>query len=483
MGIRSDIDTFDPHQTLGQFGAGQMVRLVYSTLVMRTSDGDLIPGVAEKWDVDPHGGDFTIQEGVLCSDGSELTASVIKKSFDRMLDPDSGAQYVERLFAGGDVEFTADDSTRTFSMKLENPNTDLLPALANVGQIICGAGVDNPEALASEPQGSGPFRLVSAKRGDSYEFERRDDYVSLPEGVEVTDLPKRLSLKYIADDSAMVNALLAGELTIGPVMGRDGERLETRDEFNHLPIESYGGDGLIFNQSPGLPGADPAFRKALAMAVDPQLYTRASTFDRSKPLRTLYTPNLDCYTEDNADLLPEVSVDAAAQALDAAGYPLKGDARVGPDGKPVTLRFVGDTLKNSGPQYITDQFEKLGIVVDLSMNDTATGIQKVFSNEFDLYIFPFAASLGTPTQHLGSVSEEGGVNVSHIDNAEYKKAAQVALSDPDRRCEAWQEGEAALLTNLDLLPLTWPVAHYFAKDVTFEGIYYSLDPFTIRSTK
>jgi peptide/nickel transport system substrate-binding protein len=484
IGIRSDISGFDPHTLVGDFGDQQMAQLVYSKLVARTLDGEIIPQVATSWDVTASRAVFQIRKDETCSDGSPLTPAVIARSFQRLADPKTGSGYVERLFPGGGAKIEGDDEAGTVTFTLKEPNSDLLAAAANVGSIVCGPGLENPKSMVDTPSGAGPYKLTKSKRGDAYVFERRDDMTSYPDGTTPEDLPEKVTLRVISDDSAMVNAILTGELDAGSVLGRDGERLEQGGEFNAIKAPAFSVDGLTFNHSDGLPGADQAFRAAVSLAIDPQAYTTAATFDRGEVGRTLYTPNMDCYDEANASLVPETDVDGAAAALDEAGYKVVDGHRTKPDGSPLSLRLVGLTTQNNGPQYIADVLDQLDIKVDTSVTPGDQALATVFDGDFDVFVYPFTSSLGTPLQIVGAVRGDidASNNVARIVNERYNTAADKAIGDVKTRCESWGEAERVLLEDSEAKPLTQPVAYYYAKGITFKASYYLVDPFTIRSS-
>lgn len=484
IGIRSDIDTFDPQTSTGDFGAQQMIRLVYSTLVSRTIDGKIIPQVATSWDVTANSAVFQIRKGETCSDGSPLTPSVIAKSFQQLADPATGSGYVDRLFPGGGALIEGDDAAGTVTFALKKPNSDLLAATANVGAIVCGAGLTDPASLATKPSGAGPYTLVKSRRGDEYVFERRDEMKSYPEGTTAADLPSELTLRVISDDSAMVNAILTGEVGAGSVLGRDGERLEKSGGFNVIQATALGVDGLTFNHSDGLPGADQGFRAAVSLAIDPEAYTTSATFGRGKMSRTIYTPNMDCYDEANASVVPPPDIKTAAAALDEAGYRVVNGRRTKLDGSPLTLRLVGMTTQNNGPQYIADVLRQLDIDVDTSVTARDQAITAVFKGDFDVFVYPFTSSFGTPLQMVGAVRGdlESSLNVARIANSRYNAATDAAISDLDTRCESWDEAEKILLEDSEVKPLTQPVAYYYGKGITFKASYYLIDPFTVRSS-
>ena len=69
----------------GTFGLLYYLDNFYETLV-RYENGEIVPGLAERWDVSPDGltYTFTLQKGIQFSDGEELTAEVVKQNYDNM---------------------------------------------------------------------------------------------------------------------------------------------------------------------------------------------------------------------------------------------------------------------------------------------------------------------------------------------------------------------------------------------------------------
>ncbi len=483
IGIRTDIDTFDAATTQGDLGASQMLRLAYATLVWRTLDGEIVPQLAEEWEVTPTSGVFTIRDDVTCPGGEPLTPSDIAASFQRLADPETGSTYASRIFGGaGAKSVTADDDAGTVTIELDAPNTDMLAGLANAGQVVCPAGVADPDSLSEGPNGPGPYQMVDAQRGSSYVFERRDDFVGLPPGTEISDLPERVTLQVVDEDTTMANLLLAEDITIGNILGRDADRLRADDRLTDVSGAAYGVDGLLFNHAEGLPGADPAFRLAVARGIDPEGYARAATFGFGEPMRTLYTPNLECYSEDAASSTPDYDADAANAALDEAGYAVVGGVRTMPDGSPLTLRVVGYAGQNQGPEFIADALEQLQFDIDLTSGSYEEALGPIFGGEFDAFVFPFTSSFASEALYFNQVSVGAALNVSGIDNADYESAAAEArATEGEARCTHWQEAERGLLTQADTVPLVQPMGQYFGNGVTFEATYYYVDPYTIRS--
>jgi len=88
VAIGVDLDTADPHAQTTTM-VYNVLRHCYETLVWFDDKGNVIPWLAERWEVSPDGKVYTfyIRKGVKFHDGSELDAYVVKANFDRWLDP------------------------------------------------------------------------------------------------------------------------------------------------------------------------------------------------------------------------------------------------------------------------------------------------------------------------------------------------------------------------------------------------------------
>ncbi|MFO6451729.1 MULTISPECIES: ABC transporter substrate-binding protein [unclassified Aeromicrobium] len=472
--LRNDVDTFDPMLTAAEQGAVQMYEALYDTLVRRNwKTGEYEPAMATKWEATPTKIDFELKTGLKCSDGSDLKPTDIANSLKRLADPKTGSIYTGRFFgAGGVKEIVGDDAANTVSVEVNEPHSDLIDSMATAF-IVCPKGLEDTEKLATEPQGSGPYRLTSMKRGDTYELEAWDS----PALEDPDSVPAKLTYRVVTSDSTRANLVDTGDADIVSVVGRDSKRLESVVE----PIQgkAFQSDSVVFNQRDGAPFADEALRRVVAQALDAESYTKAASFDVGEAIDTLATPNMDCYVESNGDLKPKFDKDQAKADLEAAGY--------GEGGKELTVRLLGYDLQNSGPEYVADALRELGIKVEIT-NGTlaqAAGIVYGDSGEWDLLVFPMNA----PAPHLypavtkmsSNLGEGGSYNFGRVTNPEFDKFAKLApASTGDERCENWSKAEAALLERVDVVPMMWPIANYFSKDLTFETGYRTTDLRTIR---
>ncbi|WP_186813792.1 ABC transporter substrate-binding protein [Aeromicrobium flavum] len=472
--LRNDVDTFDPMLTAAEQGAVQMYEALYDTLVRRNwKTGEYEPAMATSWKATPTKIDFELKDGLTCSDGTDLLPSDIQKSLERLADPKTGSIYTGRFFgAGGVKQIVADDEANTVSVEVNEPHTDLIDSMATAF-IVCPKGLADTKALATTPQGSGPYKLTSMKRGDTYELEAWGS----PALEDPESVPAKLTYRVVTSDSTRANLVDTGEADIVSVVGRDSKRLESTVE----PIQgkAFQADSVVFNQREGAPFADEKLRRVVAQALDAESYTKAASFGVGDAVDTLVTPNMDCYVEGNGKLGLKLDKDRAKADLAAAGY--------GPGGKELSVRLLGYDLQNSGPEYLADALRELGIKVEVTNGTLAQAAGVVYGDagEWDVMVFPMNA----PAPHLypavtkmsSNLGEGGSYNFGRVKNDEFDRYAKLApASTGDERCENWSKAEAALLERTDVVPMMWPIANYFSKDLTFETGYRTTDLRTIR---
>ncbi|KAM9862403.1 ABC transporter substrate-binding protein [Leucobacter sp. BZR 635] len=473
--MRNDVDTFDPFKSAGEAGAKQVFDAVYDTLVrVDAADANVaVTGsLAEEWEMRENGGLFQLRDGLTCGDGTTLDAAGIAQSLEHLAAPETGALYASRVFGPGGLKaITADTEANTIDIELNESYTYLLEGLAQA-YVVCPTAFDDLEALSSAPAETGTYTVNKMSRGESYELVSRDTPV-----FEQSKLPATLDLRVVTDDTTRANLLETSAVNISSVLGRDAERL--KGSFDETDGHAFMSDALLFNQTEGLAVNDVEVRRAISLAVDNASYTKAATFDLGTPADTMYTPNMACYTEANGKLTTGFDVEAAKQTLKDAGY--------GEGGKPLKLRLLGIDTQNSGPEYIADALRTIGVEVEANKGTLEQGLGVLFgSGEWDLMVFPYPVPTPLPSALVNQISGELGetLNVGNVQNAEYNRlVAEAAATMGDERCALWGEAEAALLSNVDVKPMTWSNALWFSEGVQFSADFYKVDTRTIVAAK
>lgn len=90
--------TLDP-QIAGEDAELIIIKNVFEGLLRKDSDGDIVCGAAESFDIDGLTYTFKIRENAKWSNGDELTAYDFEFGFRRAVDPETKAPFVSRLFS------------------------------------------------------------------------------------------------------------------------------------------------------------------------------------------------------------------------------------------------------------------------------------------------------------------------------------------------------------------------------------------------
>src|SRR5680860_1884236 len=144
----------------------------------------------------------------------------------------------------------------------------MLEAMTNAF-IVCPKGLDDPKALATTPQGSGPYKITTLKRGDSYVLEAWGS----PALENADDVPAKITMRVITADSTRANLFETKATDIAAVIGRDSKRLEA--ENRPIQGKAFGADSISFNERAGRPFADERLLRVVAQALDAGAYTKA----------------------------------------------------------------------------------------------------------------------------------------------------------------------------------------------------------------
>ena len=185
----------DPLFTLDSQMA-EMAANLYSTL-LRSEDGTIVPGLAERWDADPSARRYRLylRKNVLFHDGVALTARDVKRHYERLLDPrlKSPEGWIFRevegaadLLAGKAAEVTGFEvlDDHTLEIRLVEPKAFFLHLVT-----LPGTAVARLDARGL-PSGTGPFRVARMDSGTVL-MERNPSYY-LPEQPMLDALEFRL---------------------------------------------------------------------------------------------------------------------------------------------------------------------------------------------------------------------------------------------------------------------------------------------------
>jgi peptide/nickel transport system substrate-binding protein len=195
--VNDDVFNLDPAAVNGNDVGMDVILNVYDRLVaIAAEDGAVIPSLATEVPTLDNGlisedgltYTFNLREGVVFSDGSDLTAEDVKFSWDRVVEmalPEGQSE----LFSNVASTTVVDDFT--FEVTLTNVDASFLAFLAAhpVASVVSTDAVEaNGGVVAGQPNeymaqnmvGTGPYTLASWERGDRMTFDINEEYWGEP---------------------------------------------------------------------------------------------------------------------------------------------------------------------------------------------------------------------------------------------------------------------------------------------------------------
>jgi peptide/nickel transport system substrate-binding protein len=177
VGFSGSPDSFDPHHQV-QLDSIWVNSMMYSRMIRIDNEMELQPDMATDWNVSDDGLEWTFQlrDGVQFHNGSECTAEDWVFSINRLRDPDEATPFVQDIDFIEDVEAVSETE---LIIHLSDVYADL-PILCGMYwfRVVPEAEVEN---LATDPVGTGPYRLQSHSPDERTVLERFEDYYNSEE--------------------------------------------------------------------------------------------------------------------------------------------------------------------------------------------------------------------------------------------------------------------------------------------------------------
>ncbi|MEQ8653821.1 MAG: ABC transporter substrate-binding protein [Kiloniellales bacterium] len=361
---------------------------INAQLVRNTRDATGIePDLAESWTISEDGKTytFTLRENAKFSDGSQVKASDVKFSIERLRD-DEGSVFGSMFNVITDIS-VPDDRTVVFT--LAEPTTPFLSVLALFAAAILpeAAVTGDYDGFSEKPIGAGAFRMTDWRRGDRIILEANEHYWE-------AGMPKLAGVEwiYIPNDNTRILQLQAGEIDamIFVPFNRIAE-LEKDPDINVNLDPSSRMDHILINHA-NAPLDDVRVRKALAQGIDVDSIIKAVTFGYGTPANSYipaggmyYNPDNPRYTQDQ---------EAAKALLKEAGV------------EDLELDMVvqaGDANYEQVAVLVQDQLSKMGIEVNIIKQEPGQTWDTIVDGTYDLSTNYWTNDVIDPDQKTGFV--------------------------------------------------------------------------------
>jgi len=365
----------------------------------------------ESWEYD---GDRTytvkLYENIHDSENNPITANDVVFSYA----PEQvGSSEMANMVNNVESVTALDDYTVQFVWVAEPVVGDFERVMSYVNIISQAAYEASGNGMASDPVGTGPYKVVSWTSGVTMTLEVNENYwatgdqVKLPRQQQPVD---QIEIQTISETSQLTMALQTNTIDMtADIASQDAANFTEGGAYSatYSVTETLATapKSLLVNHSANSKTSDENLRMAILTAIDQETLAQVVNGGANIPIYGLGSPlNPDYDEETFKSYLPEHDLEKAKEYLAASNYP---------NGTDITLIFIDGGNANDIAEMIQGQLAQIGITVNVQGN-----------------IFPnwLAAKQDDSAWEL-NLSELSGFHVTDLWNSAFVKQNEVFADD------------------------------------------------------
>lgn len=464
-GNGDEVPTLDPTFS-SDTASSRVIQDMFEGLVSEGLNGDVVPALAESWEVDDTGMVYTyhLRKDAKWSNGEPITAADFEYSLKRAINPATAAPYAwyltmarfnnaEAINKGEKpidelgvkavdahtLKITLDQPVPYFTKMMVHPST--YPVYKEVVEKY-GDNWTKPEHIVT----SSAYKLSKWVLNERIVLERNERYWNNDKTVinQVTYLP-------IQDLTAEYNRFRTGEIDITssfPLEQYKAIKKERPDELLTMP--SLGTYYYLFNMDKA-PFDDARVRKALAYSIDRNVVTDIILGQGQLPAYGVTPPSVSGFEAPKlawGEISQKERNKKAKELLAEAGYS---------PNNPLEFELVYNTSESHKKLalVVSSMWKKnLGVNVELANQEWKTFLEKLREKNFELARYAWVGDYNEASTFL-SYFESHGMNYSGWSNIDYDKAMSSAIKAPNdnKRNQFYQKAEQVFAEEMPAIPL------------------------------
>lgn len=347
--------------------------LMYNGLLDYNQNGELIPGLAESWDIsdDLLTYTFHLRKGVKFHNGRELTADDVKKTVDWVKDPAHGCFFASAYDVITNVEVI---DANTVKLTVNKPNAAFLNNMAGGNRPILAVEQFEADGSVKTPIGTGPYKFVEWVKDDHFTVEKFPDFWGGPVNVD------KFILKPISDLTVKASALKTGEIDIADTLAaQDVATYLANPETGYKMAVSKNAVfevmGFVFSVE-RKPFDQELVRQAIAYAIDKKAICDA-TLQGLGFVPTSFYPTGFWSNQDKGFAYPYDPA-KAKELLTQAGFP---------NGFKTTINVPSTIKKYSDTGILIQQYLKaVGIDATIESQELALWLDSEAQSNYDTHV-------------------------------------------------------------------------------------------------
>ena len=415
VGIAQDLDdSLDPHQTVAA-GTREVLFNIFEGLVKPNSDGEMIPAVAEKYELSEDGTTytFTLRDGVKFHNGQTVTAEDVVYSSNRCAAVPEGQEkpLVAAFSAVRSVE-ALDEKTVTVTIAQRD-----LEFISYMTAAIIPAGYADQ---ATAPVGTGPFRFVSRTPQENFIMERFEDYWGTPAWLD------KVTYKICENADALVMNLNGSSIDLCAHL-TSAQAAQLNSNFKVLEGTMNLVQAIYLNNQ-AKPFDNQLVRQALCYAIDRQgIMDMVADGHGTAVGSSIYPAFTKYFLPELVDKYPH-SVEKAKELLAQAGYPNGFDMTIS---VPNNYQPHMDTA-----EVVAEQLREAGIRVTIQPVEWSTWLDTIYNGrQFQATVVGVDAANMTARAMLERFTSDYAKNFINYSSPAYDALFQQAINATDEAAQ------------------------------------------------
>lgn len=476
VGNGAEPETLDPHKA-ETVSSANILRDLYEGLTMTSPKGELVPGVAERWEVSPDGllYIFHLRPNARWSNGDAVTAEDFVAGLRRTVDPATGSSYAQGLspILNADAVMAAQKPVTalgvtaldalTLQIQLKAPTPYLLGLLAHASSYP----IHRPSfaqhgaqfARAGKLIGNGAYQLSAWVPQDSVTLVKNPHYWNAAQAQieKVIYVPTE-------DSGAELKRYRANELDVTSTVPLTQAKWIQKNLAAELRVASYIGVSYYgFNVVKPPFQNQTGLRRALSMAVDREVLAKKVLNGISIPAWGWVPPGVWNYGAQQFSWArwPRMQRIAEAKRLyAAAGYS---------EQNPLEIEIRYNTSEDN---------KRIATVIAAMWKQTLGVKSRLVNEEFKVFLANRKLKKDTQVFRSGWIGDYNdattfsdilhsthGQNDQGYNNPDYDRLLEQAAAEPDlqARRALLEEAERILLEDSPVIPLTFAVSKHLVK--------------------
>ncbi|MBV7434976.1 peptide ABC transporter substrate-binding protein [Cardiobacteriaceae bacterium TAE3-ERU3] len=468
-GNGSEPQSLDPQIAEG-VPSSHIQRDLFEGLTAEDQEANIIPGMAESWDISEDGKTYTFHlRDAKWTDGAPVTAEDFVYAWQRGVNPATGSNYAFILYPIKNAEAIAEGKMqpeelgakviddKTIEVELEGPTPYFLGMLAhNVAYPVPKQTVEKygddwtrPENIVS----NGAFKMQEWTPQSNITLVKSDSYWDK----DAVKLDKVIFYP-TEDQGSELKRYRAGEIDWTYEIPNDQIKWIQSNLADELQSANYLGTYYYGFNTSKPPFDNKDLREALTLALDRDVITEKVTGAGETPAYSIVVPgvnNYDAYKPEWADWPRAEQIKKAKELYAKAGY--------GPD-NPLKIELIYNTSDNHKKIAIAAASmwkQILGVETELVNQEWKVFLSTRKQGNTEAFRAGWIGDYNDPNSFLELFVSNSGLNDVFFKNEEFDSLLKQAASEQDagKRAETLRQAEEVFTDSYSLAP----IYHYVTK--------------------